>query len=124
VGILVDLAGNDSYFLPGLGGGAGNCDGIGIFADYAGDDTYESDGLSALGIARLSGEWNPYASARAIPTAGLFIDAGGTDTYTLPEGRDPPVGNDLTWTWNEDVLPPEDVDEHGAGIDGTGDPGL
>lgn len=76
-GYLLDLTGDDSYKAPNLSLGAGNANGFGVLWESAGDDRYESSGLT-LG---KSGESPPSGLRTRALTLGLFLDAGGTDTY-------------------------------------------
>ncbi len=82
LGILIDKAGNDAYSIPG-GNGLGLSNSVGIFVDSSGDDRYERKNDSSLGYANLS---------RGTGGIGLFLDAGGKDTYP-----DTLFKNDTTW---------------------------
>jgi hypothetical protein len=53
------------------------------------------------------------------PTAGIFLDGAGADTYDrMPVG---PVGNDRVWSQR---IHPEAPSERGFGADGVGTLGL
>ena len=71
LGMLFDKAGNDHYSIPG-GNGLGLNNSVGIFVDSSGDDRYERRDASSLGFANLS---------RGTGGIGLFLDAGGKDSY-------------------------------------------
>lgn len=71
LGILIDKAGNDAYSIPG-GNGLGLSNSVGIFVDSSGDDRYERRDASSQGYANLS---------RGTGGIGLFLDAGGKDSY-------------------------------------------
>ncbi|MDZ4121155.1 MAG: HEAT repeat domain-containing protein, partial [Candidatus Cloacimonadaceae bacterium] len=71
LGILIDKSGNDAYSIPG-GNGLGLSNSVGIFVDSSGDDRYERKDSSSLGFANM---------ARGTGGIGLFLDAGGKDSY-------------------------------------------
>jgi len=71
VGVFVDKAGNDQYSVEG-GNGLGLTNSVGIFVDCQGDDKYENRTSSNYGYA---------TPARETGGLGLFLDAGGKDTY-------------------------------------------
>ncbi|HQF82105.1 MAG TPA: HEAT repeat domain-containing protein [Candidatus Syntrophosphaera thermopropionivorans] len=71
LGIFIDSSGNDAYSIPG-GNGLGLTNSVGIFIDKCGDDRYERQYPQNYGYANYS---------RSTGGIGLFLDAGGTDTY-------------------------------------------
>jgi hypothetical protein len=71
VGVFVDKAGNDEYSIEG-GNGLGLTNSVGIFVDSQGDDKYEARNASNYGYAN---------AVRETAGLGLFLDAGGKDTY-------------------------------------------
>lgn len=83
LGFLADLAGNDVYRAAGLTMGSGNEGGIGIAIDAAGDDRYETPAEASLGWVNA-----PNGVRATMPTVGLFLDAGGRDTYSQPFAGD------------------------------------
>lgn len=82
LGILIDKSGNDAYSIPG-GNGLGLSNSVGIFVESSGDDRYERKDSSSLGYANL---------ARGTGGIGLFLDAGGKDSYP-----DTLYQNDFSW---------------------------
>lgn len=77
-GMLVDAAGDDAYSIEG-GCGLGLTNSLGIFVDKLGNDRYERNYPQNYGYANL---------ARNTGGIGLFLDAGGKDTYSAPEHKD------------------------------------
>ena len=85
--------------------------------DEGGDDTYSSRSALTVGNAALETLTDPGRLMR--PTAGIFLDGAGTDTYDrMPAG---PVGNDRVWSQR---IHPEAPSERGFGADGVGTLGL
>jgi hypothetical protein len=82
VGIFVDKKGNDQYSVEG-GNGLGLTNSVGIFVDSEGDDKYENRSTSNYGYAN---------AARETAGLGLFLDAGGKDTYP-----DSTKAENITW---------------------------
>ncbi|MBP7146877.1 MAG: hypothetical protein KBD01_04975 [Acidobacteria bacterium] len=93
IGLLLDLAGNDSYVAEVPAQGAGMA-GVGILLDVAGNDTYKANryaqGVGQFGMGvladlggddvyfdRFSGQGCGYFGI------GLLLDLAGTDAYTL-----------------------------------------
>jgi hypothetical protein len=92
----LDEGGDDRYFAPGLSLGCGNEQGIGGVINIGGNDHYASAGDRTLGCAALGTA--PYNTTRHVrPTAGLFVDVEGTDTYTLAAGG-PAAADGATWS--------------------------
>lgn len=111
IGWLVERGGSDVYLAPGLSTGGGNAGGTGLLADANGDDGYDVAGGISLGNASIEGPGD--ALRRMTGTIGIFLDGGGTDTYTrTPIG---PVANDTTWRQTAHADPAEN--ELGVGID-------
>ena len=54
------------------------------------------------------------------PTIGIFVDVGGTDTYTV--GGDLRPLDDTGWSYEPQPYPPPDMveTEHGCGTDAAG----
>jgi hypothetical protein len=79
--VFVDAAGNDSYRLDGLAGGAAAQQAVGFAIDRAGDDLYRANGgsLGACG----SNEY--HFDTSGLGSFALFLDLGGVDLY--PAGR-------------------------------------
>ncbi len=115
VGWHIDSGGNDVYHAPGLSLGSGNANGIGVLINLGGDDIYRVRSEPTLGCGNLSGEVNKNAARRAIPTTGLFVDVGGSDTYDVVSKV---LRGDQT-IWNDVGEPPDSglTSEHGAGVD-------
>ncbi|NLK50360.1 MAG: HEAT repeat domain-containing protein [Candidatus Cloacimonetes bacterium] len=82
VGMLIDGAGNDAYSIHG-GQGLGLSNSVAIFVDRSGDDRYERKEEQNYGSG---------ARSRGAGSIGLFLDAGGTDSYP-----DSLMANDKTW---------------------------
>ncbi len=92
IGYLIDFDGNDEYNAPSLALGGANANGIGIFVDLAGDDLYQARRNEAnFGRANPIGRGTLRERGFAL---GLFLDAGGNDSY-------PPnvefAGNERNW---------------------------
>jgi hypothetical protein len=119
LGILADHAGNDKYRAPSLAVGAGNADGLGFLVDEAGDDTWWSSANNTFGHAN-AGDYAKYPVFESFPCIGVFIDAGGKDSYERPDMTTVPIGDDKTWV-NPAPNNLPDV-EKGGGADGTGTP--
>jgi hypothetical protein len=77
VGALYDAEGDDKHVAPNLSLGAGSANGIGWFMDLTGNDTYKGDGVT-LG---RSAELQPGSLREMALMLGVFIDAGGKDSY-------------------------------------------
>lgn len=79
---LLDLAGDDRYTAFRLAQGAANENGWGFCVDLAGDDRYTvaapPDAADSAGAAKLN-KWG--TTREDTPAFGLFLDAGGRDTY-------------------------------------------
>jgi hypothetical protein len=79
IGYYIDFAGNDEYNAPSLALGGANANGIGIFVDLAGDDLYQARSKDAnFGRANPIGRGTLRERGFAL---GLFLDAGGNDSY-------------------------------------------
>jgi len=79
IGYHIDFAGNDEYNAPSLALGSANANGIGVFVDLAGDDLYQARSKDAN-----FGRANPIGRGTLRErgfTLGLFLDAGGNDSY-------------------------------------------
>ncbi len=92
IGYLIDFEGNDEYNAPSLALGGANANGIGIFVELAGDDLYQARRNEAnFGRANPIGRGTLRERGFAL---GLFLDAGGNDSY-------PPTvdfaGNERNW---------------------------
>jgi hypothetical protein len=108
---LLDDDGDDVYFAPNLSLGAGNEDGFGLLLDRRGDDAYTCSSNFSLGNAHVSPD---SGARRTFPTAGLFLDADGTDTWDRPDTTLP--ANDAVWTQRMHAA---ETFEYGAGVDRT-----
>ncbi len=71
LGVLIDGAGNDAYSMDG-GNGLGLTNSVGLFVDKSGNDRYERINPQNYGSANFS---------RSAGGIGLFLDAGGADSY-------------------------------------------
>lgn len=119
---FVDEAGDDTYLGSRITVGAGNLNGVGVFVDNAGDDTYETRSTYGIGGAGVLEADAPGSPRRKIDTFGLFVDAGGQDSYTLEDGT--PVagrGDDAAWVTSENEDPLVNRVELGSGVDGEGE---
>ncbi len=104
IAFLLDDAGDDHYFAPNLSFGAGNDDGFGLFLDREGTDEYECSSNFSFG--------NAVETSRVLPlSVGVFLDAGGADTYVRPDTT--LTTNDGAWTQTMSG----GSSEHGAGMD-------
>lgn len=93
----VDQGGNDDYTAPGLSLGCGNSQGAGGLINVGGNDKYAPAGTNTFGCASL-GHGGPYTSRDDMPTYGVFVDADGTDTYTIPSGG-PAAADGASWSF-------------------------
>ncbi len=92
IGYLIDFDGSDEYNAPSLALGGANANGIGIFVDLAGDDLYQARRNEAnFGRANPIGRGTLRERGFAL---GLFLDAGGNDSY--PPNIDF-AGNERNW---------------------------
>jgi hypothetical protein len=80
IGTFVDVAGNDTYYIPKKSAGGGDMNSIGLFCDQTGVDDYHPLTSSSLGAASAS---NPHGERfrMAMPTVGVFVDLQGEDRY-------------------------------------------
>lgn len=92
-GVVIDLAGNDTYNPGQFGLACGRAGGVGLLADLGGDDTYElaiaSGGTGFGGIGLLydadgkdTYTGSKYTQGAALAGLGVLVDAGGDDRYT------------------------------------------
>lgn len=118
-GWLVDYAGNDEYYAPGLGMGGGNDNGLGFFIDASGDDIYHGPDGTTFGGAQIGDRGAAFDTTLCL---GVFIDGNGQDLYDLSEDL-PQVGNALNWQWS-DRRPMAKPGAIGTGLDTTNSPVL
>lgn len=116
VGVLLESGGDDTYFIPSLGGGAATCGGVGLFVDEDGEDIYLGSSPLSAGVATAGCG----ARATAALTAGLMIDGGGRDRYDFPRdmARCPAEGH----AWGAAMT--ESPMELGLGLDVEGGTGV
>jgi len=107
---LLDDEGNDHYFAPNLSFGTGNDNGFGLFVDNGGDDEMECTSDYSFGNASIT----PSMGRGIFPSAGIFMECGGIDSYTRPNSEI--LGNDKIWTQK---VHPDSRSEYGAGGDTT-----
>lgn len=114
--VHLDEGGNDVYNAPGLSLGSGNINGIGCLINTGGDDTYTAEGDPTLGAGNYSAEL-PFGQPRQdAPTLGIFVDAGGTDTYVV-SGMTRALNQSL-WNYEPQPYPMQTLTtEHGCGND-------
>jgi hypothetical protein len=118
LGVLLSGGGNDEFHLGTLAGGASNCNGVGLFVENGGDDRYLAFSDYGSGMGNVSGEC---IDDRAdLPSIGIMIDGGGTDTYEYPASGFPVPADGGTWGHARNGLP----SEHGGGVDGVGETGI
>jgi len=115
VGWLLDTDGNDRYHAFRLAQGAANENGWGFCIDFAGDDAYRIDASPASADSRGAAKLSKWGTLREdLPALGLFLDAGGRDTYTgVPSARD-----NAKWTYPRRYVSESFQSERGAGWDG------
>lgn len=86
IGISIDGDGNDRYQLKNMCGGSADLCSVALFWDRRGDDVYEAVMEKDLGDTGPFGSATTYPAMRTfrddLPAIGVFIDTGGTDTYT------------------------------------------
>jgi hypothetical protein len=118
---LIDEAGDDMYLGSRITIGSGNANGMGFLVDNDGTDLYDAPSLYSIGSAGLLEGDEPGSAKRKVYSLGVFIDAAGTDTYTMMMMPRMGVGNDTIWrgTNNDDPLVQEV--ELGTGVDGAGE---
>jgi hypothetical protein len=123
LGVLVDWSGNDEYHSPSLSMGAGNDNGIGIFLDIVGDDHYEATANNTLGWASNS-DFGADSARNDFICVGVFLDAGGNDTYVRPDLPGAAIGNGMSWTMSVSDPAPA-ANEYGTAMDADGvEPGF
>ena len=114
VGVSVDEGGDDDYGVGQLSLGVAHANSAGVFVDGAGNDRYAvaSPACRALGAASM----HAWGNAReTLPSLGLFMDLGGTDSYPAQCTR---AANDSLWAGPR-VWPQLDLrSEAAAGVDG------
>ncbi len=121
---LVDESGDDDYLGSRITLGSGNANGFGFLVDNGGDDAYETltptYGTGAAGL-RDEALRAPGSARRKVDTLGVFIDAGGRDTYRAGMMTSMDAGDDRMWRHSESPEPEIRAVERGAGIDGVGE---
>ncbi len=118
---LIDESGNDVYNGSRITVGSGNLNGMGFMIDNAGDDQYHSNspfGIGSAGLLNGDEEGNP---RRKVFTLGVFLDAGGMDTYTTGAGPTPGSTDNSMWIRTNNMDPAVAATELGTGIDGEGE---
>ncbi len=91
--VVIDVEGDDTYKPAAFGLATGRCGGVGLLVDMAGADTYElatgSGGVGFGGIGVLvdcRGDdvytGRKYTQGAAMAGLGLLLDLAGDDTYT------------------------------------------
>ena len=118
-GWLVDYAGDDEYYAPGLGMGGGNDNGLGFFVDASGDDVYHGPDGTTFGGAQIGDRGASFDTTLCL---GLFVDGNGQDVYDV-SGNLPQIGNELNWQWS-DRRPAAKPGAIGTGLDTTNAPVL
>jgi hypothetical protein len=114
VGVFVDEGGDDEYSVGQLSLGVAHANSTGIFVDGAGNDRYSvaSPTCRALGAAYMAAWGN---ARETLPSLGLFMDLGGTDSYPAHCVR---AGNNRLWAGPR-VWPQLGLrSEAAAGVDG------
>lgn len=93
VGVFLDEGGDDDYGVGQLSLGVAHANSTGIFVDAAGDDRYAvaSAPCRALGGAYMQAWGN---ARENLPSLGLFMDLGGTDSYPAHCAR---ASNNSLW---------------------------
>jgi hypothetical protein len=86
VGIFIDGSGNDQYLHRNYCAGSADLNCISLFWDRMGDDVYTGDRNPAAQDSYSYGNattYPPFLSFRdEMASIGVFLDTGGTDTYT------------------------------------------
>lgn len=97
LGMLVDLAGNDTYSAEGSVAQGAGLFGAGILCDWGGDDTFTCDGFGqgagmyGVGVLLKDGgndQYKLFQSGQGYGCTlgvGLLIDRGGNDTYVADD---------------------------------------
>jgi hypothetical protein len=123
VGIFMDGSGSDAYAHRNLCAGAGEMRGIGLFWDREGDDRYTCiregrySGHDSYGYAVESGSpvyESEILMPSRIPTAGIFLDTGGSDIYQEEKRQGDPLEFRNNGSWKQSGNPRF----IGLGIDG------
>jgi hypothetical protein len=86
VGLKMDLAGNDRHRAARYGCSSGAHYGMGLFVDYEGKDTYQSTGPTYNGACA----WDY--------SVFLAVEAAGDDTYQLERSRGPARADISSWS--------------------------
>jgi hypothetical protein len=95
VAVFFDSGGNDQFRGGDLTMGTGLANGIAVFATDSGDDVFHSPSTYGFGNA-LTGDVT--GARKSAPTFGVFVKAGGKDTYTVGDKEDDRDGH----TWKHD----------------------
>lgn len=100
VGLLVDLAGDDSYVAGPISQGAAYGGGLGMLVDADGTDTYEVTGELEPGTTYDVAGGQGYAlqgigdaGQPVVASIALLVEGGGSDRYVTPRG----LGSALTF---------------------------
>lgn len=118
---LIDDGGNDVYHGSRITIGAGNLNGMGFLIDNGGDDQYLPANDYGLGAAGLLEAHEPGSPRRKVLTVGVFIDAGGRDTYAIGDTMPGHLGDDRAWLNARNMDEAVNRVELGSAVDGTGD---
>ncbi len=111
-GIFIDGAGDDEYQLDNLCAGSSDLNSLTLFWDRMGDDTYIADRRTPRNDANSFGGvtfYEPFHTFRdETPSVGIFLDTGGTDSYSnlLPDDASSLIplqfGDSSEW-WHDDL---------------------
>lgn len=116
---LIEQGGDATYNAAGLVLGSGNDNGYGFLIHNAGEDTYTCPNNNSLGNANSPNPDNSPRNLNGVRTLGLFLDAGGNDTYKRPDMT--LLGNNQSWLQGRSPAgSPRRNLEHGVGLDGEG----
>lgn len=118
---LIDDAGNDIYSGSRITLGSGNVSGLGFFVDNEGDDQYDVRSAYSIGGAANLELDAPGSPRRKVKNLGVFIDAGGRDSYLLNGVPFMDRGDDMMWLGSENPDPDVAASELGTAIDGEGE---
>lgn len=100
-GISLDGDGNDRYLLKNMCGGSADLCSFAIFWDRRGDDTYEGTMDKDMGDPPPLGSASTYPPSRTfrdeLPTAGIFLDTGGKDSYSGDPRKEAGARDGASW---------------------------
>ncbi|MCU0724166.1 MAG: MBL fold metallo-hydrolase, partial [Planctomycetes bacterium] len=111
--VFIDGAGDDQYRVGNRSAGSGEVNATGFFWDRAGDDTYVTERTTpspsspAFGCVGVESA-EPGSFRATVPSAGVFLDTGGHDTFAErrpEEFTGPPLLAGEESCWRHSTVP-------------------